>query len=239
MRCIFKNSATSTILENMTISNLRIRSLWKEVIMAKNTMGLKTKSKILDAAQAVFNEKGFDNTSVDEIAAKADITKAMVYYHFDSKESIMIELIGRLLVHIKEELGSKVVGGSNTEMMFNYIGEAMNLWRDNKELGLFIASRGIKDKEILSRIIKIAKPFLEMLINSNNSDCKPSMGKMETNQKLFCLLMFNTLPMIFLPNIIDNFLDEFDIPNEILQKTFQEEFFRVLNTICGNESVDA
>ena len=47
-----------------------------------------TKQKILDAARDVFSQKGFDGSSVDEIALQAGVNKASLYYHFGDKASL-------------------------------------------------------------------------------------------------------------------------------------------------------
>jgi AcrR family transcriptional regulator len=44
--------------------------------------------EILDAALAVFAEKGFAATRLDDIAAKAGITKGTIYLYFDSKQAL-------------------------------------------------------------------------------------------------------------------------------------------------------
>lgn len=46
---------------------------------------------ILDAAYALFSEKGFEKTSVAEINARAGGSKATIYSHFRSKEEIFVE----------------------------------------------------------------------------------------------------------------------------------------------------
>lgn len=46
---------------------------------------------ILDAAYALFREKGFEKTSVAEINARAGGSKATIYSHFRSKEEIFVE----------------------------------------------------------------------------------------------------------------------------------------------------
>lgn len=51
--------------------------------------------EILDAALAVFTEKGFDAARVDDIAARAAISKGSVYLYFDSKEALLRGLIER------------------------------------------------------------------------------------------------------------------------------------------------
>lgn len=48
--------------------------------------------QILDAAGKLFASKGFDKTSVDEIAKEAGLSKGAVYWYFASKEKILIGL---------------------------------------------------------------------------------------------------------------------------------------------------
>jgi AcrR family transcriptional regulator len=48
-----------------------------------------TRERILDVALTLFAEKGYDATSMREIAEHLGITKAALYYHFDSKADIV------------------------------------------------------------------------------------------------------------------------------------------------------
>lgn len=51
---------------------------------------------ILDAADAAFRELGFSNTAVEEIAARAGLTRKTIYNLFSSKEEIALQLIARV-----------------------------------------------------------------------------------------------------------------------------------------------
>ena len=64
-----------------------------------------TKSKILLAALDEFAAKGFAGTRVDQIAHAAGVNKAMIYYHFASKEELFNELFQFEMEHLKKELG--------------------------------------------------------------------------------------------------------------------------------------
>ncbi|HLY78578.1 MAG TPA: helix-turn-helix domain-containing protein, partial [Caulobacteraceae bacterium] len=44
--------------------------------------------EILEAALASFAEKGFAGTRMDDIAARAGITKGTIYLYFESKEAV-------------------------------------------------------------------------------------------------------------------------------------------------------
>ena len=59
-------------------------------------VGASTREKILDVALDLFTDQGFDGTSMREIAERLDITKPSIYYHFASKEEILMALHLRL-----------------------------------------------------------------------------------------------------------------------------------------------
>lgn len=52
-----------------------------------------TKKRILLAAKELFEEKGFDRTTVREVAAKAGANVALINYHFGSKENLLTDIV--------------------------------------------------------------------------------------------------------------------------------------------------
>jgi AcrR family transcriptional regulator len=63
--------------------------------------GASTREKILDVALELFTDQGFDGTSMREIAERLHITKPSIYYHFASKEDILMALHLRLHGFVK------------------------------------------------------------------------------------------------------------------------------------------
>jgi AcrR family transcriptional regulator len=55
-----------------------------------------TRQRILDVALDLFTEQGFDGTSLRQIAEQLGVTKAALYYHFESKDDILMALHLRL-----------------------------------------------------------------------------------------------------------------------------------------------
>ena len=49
---------------------------------------MSTKNKILDAAEVLFADKGFNGTSLREITSYAEVNLAAVNYHFGSKKGV-------------------------------------------------------------------------------------------------------------------------------------------------------
>ncbi|MEV0640791.1 TetR/AcrR family transcriptional regulator [Streptomyces sp. NPDC050619] len=55
-----------------------------------------TRQRIQDVALELFAEQGYEKTSLREIAEQLDVTKAALYYHFKSKEEILVSLFDDL-----------------------------------------------------------------------------------------------------------------------------------------------
>jgi AcrR family transcriptional regulator len=72
-----------------------------------------TRERILDVALGLFTEQGYDKTSLREIAEHLGISKAALYYHFASKQDMLMALhmrlhdLGRDSI---ERLGAEQVG---------------------------------------------------------------------------------------------------------------------------------
>src|SRR4051812_5134592 len=62
------------------------------------------RAQILAAAVPVFARHGFREASLDDIAAQAGITRAIVYRHFDSKEELYRAILDDARVAIRDEL---------------------------------------------------------------------------------------------------------------------------------------
>lgn len=93
-------SKTNSQLEEENGSKLTNRQL----------QALETKNKIYNAAVTVINEKGFHNTSIEDITSYADVAKGSFYTHFESKEAIVFytfqqsdEMYDKAFAQIKDE----------------------------------------------------------------------------------------------------------------------------------------
>jgi AcrR family transcriptional regulator len=64
---------------------------------AARAEGRDARSTLLDAAADVFAQRGFDQASVDEVAARAGYSKGAVYWHFESKDDLFMALLDERL----------------------------------------------------------------------------------------------------------------------------------------------
>ncbi|SFM36193.1 TetR family transcriptional regulator [Marinobacter zhejiangensis] len=56
----------------------------------------KTREQLLDAAEVVFHHKGVSETSLNDIAAEAGLTRGAVYWHFKNKHDVFVAMLERL-----------------------------------------------------------------------------------------------------------------------------------------------
>ena len=59
--------------------------------------GERRKQELLQIAYRMFLQKGYEETSVDEIIAQAGIAKGTYYYYFETKEQMLEEVIGMMI----------------------------------------------------------------------------------------------------------------------------------------------
>lgn len=67
---------------------------------------MSTKNKILDAAESLFADKGFNGTSLREITSQAEVNLAAVNYHFGSKKELIKAVMSRYMNELSPRLES-------------------------------------------------------------------------------------------------------------------------------------
>jgi AcrR family transcriptional regulator len=83
-----------------------------------------TKQLILETAQRLFDEQGYDATSLRQIAEAVGMTKAAVYYHYPAKEHLLLELTRPLLDAMSDmvaRLRSDGHGSDSREALESYL----------------------------------------------------------------------------------------------------------------------
>ncbi len=60
-----------------------------------------TKEKLLEAAYYLFSTKGFENTTLSDIAIQAGLTRGAVYWHFKDKEDLLNQLVIQNMQELK------------------------------------------------------------------------------------------------------------------------------------------
>jgi AcrR family transcriptional regulator len=75
--------------------------------------GKERREQLLDVSRALFAEKGFDATSIEEIAHRASVSKPVVYEHFGGKEGIYAVVVDREMQRLMDQIMNALDGGSH------------------------------------------------------------------------------------------------------------------------------
>ena len=67
----------------------------KPRLRAPSARSLKTRRRILDAAEVLFSERGFDGASLRDIARRAEVPVALVHHHGGGKDTLFAQVIAR------------------------------------------------------------------------------------------------------------------------------------------------
>jgi AcrR family transcriptional regulator len=70
------------------------------------------REQLIDIARTLFAERGFDGASVEEIAARAEVSKPVVYEHFGGKEGVYAVVVDREVRQLLEMMRDALAEGS-------------------------------------------------------------------------------------------------------------------------------
>ncbi|MFL6238673.1 MAG: TetR/AcrR family transcriptional regulator [Actinomycetes bacterium] len=79
--------------------------------------GQERRNQLLDVGRALFAEKGFEGTSIEEVAARAGVTKPIVYEHFGGKEGLYAVVVDREMERVLAGITGALSGGSARELL--------------------------------------------------------------------------------------------------------------------------
>ena len=90
--------ATASVNDDQSSGNLRDRQKRQR------------RTQILDAAEALFNEKGFDGSTIGEIAALANVSAATIHNYYQGKGELLLALVARTDNDIRAHMEEVALG---------------------------------------------------------------------------------------------------------------------------------
>ncbi|MCU1432651.1 MAG: TetR/AcrR family transcriptional regulator [Actinotalea sp.] len=79
--------------------------------------GSQRREQLLDVSRQLFAEKGFEGTSVEEIAARAQVSKPVVYEHFGGKEGMYAVVVDREIQALTTALTGALKAGGHPQVL--------------------------------------------------------------------------------------------------------------------------
>ncbi len=123
-----------------------------------------SRKKILDASLELFGTKGYETTSINDVARKAGVSKGLLYHYFESKEDIVKQLIDDLTNRadgVMEEVFSddpKETMRTILQMFFNEMRNNFDQWQLIMNLSVQIEKFGFVHDVAVTKM----KVYLEL-----------------------------------------------------------------------------
>lgn len=91
------------------------------------------RTEILEAAVKLFSERGFEKTTVDEIATKANVGKGTIYLYFQNKEDIFLGVLEEGMAKLLDIFEKIIQSGNFTQQLYDMIYSQFKFIEDNQE----------------------------------------------------------------------------------------------------------
>jgi len=92
-----------------------------------------TQKRILRAAMALFAARGFDRTSVTQIAARSGVSRAAIFWHFGDKATLFRETCRHFLVPFRDSLERSVVERDPGQQILDQISAYERFVEENRD----------------------------------------------------------------------------------------------------------
>lgn len=124
------------------------------------------KKELIKIAYNLFITKGYENTSVDEIISVAGIAKGTYYYHFESKEQMLEEVVNMMIDRCVERAKQIVETDLKLEEKLVYTILALRVTPEEQSVQELIHEKEniILHKKTNDRIIEEAVPILTQIV---------------------------------------------------------------------------
>lgn len=192
---------------------------------------LSTEEKIIKSAQREFAQYGYEGARVDRIARMAKVNKAMIYYHFKSKENLYEHLLSkvyaaifpRIIEDIPKELGPR-------ETLERIIGSFIDFIKELDEdfirmMLRELSSGGKYFKKLM--LPKVIVPMIKVVEQLFEDGVRQGVFKTVVPHYSF----IQTLGAIIFTNAIRIILSDTDVGKALFKKDFFDDFKRNLLTI--------
>jgi AcrR family transcriptional regulator len=103
--------------------------------------GQERRQQLLDIGRRLFAERGFEGTSIEEVAAQAGVSKPVVYEHFGGKEGLYAVVVDREVSRLLSMTTALLLDGDNTRDKFQAAMVALLRYIDENADGFRILVR--------------------------------------------------------------------------------------------------
>ena len=132
------------------------------------------KNEILDVAEELFAEKGFDSASTNDIINRIGIARGTLYHHFGSKEEILDAIVERM-THEGISRAKAIVADSSIPLLSRFTGAVLAL-NINTKAGAEVLEQihrpqnALLHQKMQERLLGGVVPLIAQLIEEGNTE---------------------------------------------------------------------
>jgi AcrR family transcriptional regulator len=126
--------------------------------------GRERREQLLQVGRALFAEKGFDGTSIEEIAGRAKVSKPVVYEHFGGKEGLYAVVVDREMSALLDRLTRVLSAGQHPRELAEQAALALLTYIEEEADGFRILSRDSTSGAFSSLLNDIANQVEYVLV---------------------------------------------------------------------------
>jgi len=184
------------------------------------------RDNILDTAARLFAEKGFDATTMNNLAQEASVNKALIYYYFKDKDDIFRSLFELLIVRMRGYAEANQVDFSNTDNIEKKLGVEIDFLKDNKDTLSLLLMESLKSGKEPNPLIQIASKFIEneLAIRDFPTNPKNAKERAKYNEALVHEFFTGIIPVLAFVTLGDSFAKHFGMDPSISRKLFIQAF---------------
>jgi AcrR family transcriptional regulator len=121
--------------------------------------------QLLDVALRVFGERGFHDTSMNDIAEAAGVTKPVLYQHFGSKRELFLELLREVGGRLRDAVGKATASAPSPHQQVEQGFHAYFSWVAQTRGGfdVLFAGETRRDREFVSEALKVETEIADVI----------------------------------------------------------------------------
>jgi AcrR family transcriptional regulator len=137
------------------------------------------REQLVDVGRAVFAERGYEATSIEELAVRADVSKPVLYEHFGGKEGLYTAVVDREMQRLLERFTAALTEGGGPRALLERAALVLLRYVEDDTDGFLVLSRdspgaGGSYSSLLGEIAHRVEHILAEQLAARGSDPQPA-----------------------------------------------------------------
>ena len=193
------------------------------------------KEVILEVAEEEFSKNGYEGANICRIAKKVGVTHVLLYYHFQNKENLFMEVLQRKI----DKFIESILPPAETETLYfiknidNLVAQNFDFIAENAAFARLIVNESASIPSLADIAHTRYNEYLERLQHSLDSECAAGhVAKTNAEQLVLNIFSLNIMSIVVMPSI-EALLPEMETDRAEVLKRRKEENIERIHLLLG------